>query len=109
MRYLIVGALTMAGIVLGSIAAVDWALDGATALAWTAFGFGVLGVLVLIACLWLYARGGLGHARQDPRLTEFGYAREPYNRAQDRPWMREPHAAAGPRPPGPGASTWRPS
>jgi len=44
----------MASIVLGSLAALNWALHGALALAWAAFAFGVLGVVVLIACLGLY-------------------------------------------------------
>jgi len=105
MRYLVVGMLTMASIFLGSFAAVNWALQGAIALAWMAFTFGVLGVLVLIACVWLYVRTGVGDARQEDPGTAFGPARD---RAQERAWMREPPTVAGVRRVGRGASTLRP-
>lgn len=105
MRYLVVGMLTMASIVLGSFAAVNWALQGAIALAWMAFTFGVLGVLVLLACVWLYVRTGVGDARQEDPGTAFGPARD---RAQERAWMREPPTVAGVHRVGRGASTLRP-
>lgn len=95
----------MASIVLGSFAAVNWALDGTIGLAWTAFAFGVLGILVLIACLLLYAFTGGGDARQEDPRTGFGPARD---RAQERAWLREPPTVAGVRPAGLGASASRP-
>ncbi len=103
MRYLVVGVLTMAGIVLGIIAALYWALHGAIALAWTAFSFGALGILVLIACLWLYARTGTRDARQEhawpPEYAgpDFGPAGRPRDRAQERAWMRDPSTVAVPQ------------
>ncbi len=101
MRYLVIGALTMVSIVLGSLAALSWALQGAIALAWTAIGFGVLGVLVLIVCLWLYVRAGVDDARQEA----FGPTRD---RAQERAWLKEPPTSAGVRLAGRGVPTSRP-
>ena len=95
MRYPVIGTLTVASIVLGSFAALKWALQGAIALAWTTFAFGVFGVFVLIACLWLYFRAGVGDARQKDPRTAFGPARD---RAQERAWMRQPPTAAGSAP-----------
>ena len=120
MRYRIVGALTMASIVLGSLAALNWALHGALALAWAAFAFGVLGVVVLIACLGLYmARDDEDDARQEhpwaaPSPAQHPWAApspapKPRDRAQDRAWLREPHTIAGVRPAGPAAPMSRPS
>ena len=120
MRYRIVGALTMASIVLGSLAALNWALHGALALAWAAFAFGVLGVVVLIACLGLYmARDEEDDARQEhpwaaPSPAQHPWAApspapKPRDRAQDRAWLREPHTIAGVRPAGPAAPMSRPS
>jgi len=120
MRYRIVGALTVASIVLGSLAALNWALHGALALAWAAFAFGVLGVVVLIACLGLYmARDDEDDARQEhpwaaPSPAQHPWAApspapKPRDRAQDRAWLREPHTIAGVRPAGPAAPMPRPS
>ena len=110
MRYRIVGALTMASIVLGSLAALNWALHGALALAWAAFAFGVLGVVVLIACLGLYmARDDEDDARQEHPWAAPSPAPKPRDRAQDRAWLREPHTIAGVRPAGPAAPMSRPS
>jgi len=106
MRYLVVGALTMGGILLGSFAAVHWALHGAMALAWTAFALGVVGFFVLIACLWLYGRTAVDDARQEHPRRDFGPARD---RAQERAWLREPPTVTGVRPAGRGASTSRPT
>lgn len=104
MRYLVVGAVTMAGIVLASLAALDWALHGAMVLAWTAFAFGIVGVFVLIACLLLYARMGVDDARQEHAWTAFDPAHRPRDRAQERAWMTERPRVAGVGP----ASTPRP-
>ena len=110
MRYRIVGALTMASIVLGSLAALNWALHGALALAWAAFAFGVLGVVVLIACLGLYMlRDDEDNARQEHPWAARSPAPRPHDRAQDRAWLREPHTIAGVRPAGPAAPMPRPS
>ncbi len=109
MRYLVVGALTMAGVVLGSITAFRWALQGAIALAWTAFAFGILGILVLIACLWLYVRTGAVETRQEHFWANAGPGRMPHDRAQERAWLRELHSVSGVPPAGRGASTSRPS
>lgn len=110
MRYRIVGALTVASIVLGSLAALNWALHGALALAWAAFAFGVLGVVVLIACLGLYmARDDEDDARQEHPWAAPSPAPRPHDRAQDRAWLREPHTIAGVRPAGPAAPMPRPS
>jgi len=98
MRYLVIGSVTMAGIVLASLVAVDWALHGAMALAWTAFACGILGVLALIACLWLYVRMGRGDARQEHPETAFSPAHGPHDRAQERAWMRGPPLVADVRP-----------
>ncbi len=100
MRYLVVGALTMAGVVLGSVVAVSWALHGAMALAWTAFAFGILGILVLIACLWLYARTGAVETRQEHPWANAGPGRMPHDRAQERAWLRELHSVSGVPPAG---------
>lgn len=102
----------MAGIVLATLAAVDWAFHGAIALAWTAFSFGVLGVFVLIACLWLYVRRGVGHAREERSRPEPGPAAWPRDRAQERAWLREPpmpSAGVSPTPRGAMASRRNPS
>lgn len=104
MRYLVIGAVTVAGIVLASLAAVDWALHGAMVLAGAAFACGIVGVFVLIACLWLYVRMGVDDARQEHAWTAFGPARRPRDRAQERAWMTEPPRVGGVRP----ASTTRP-
>ncbi len=110
MRYRIVGALTMASIVLGSLAALNWALHGALALAWAAFAFGVLGVVVLIACLGLYMLGDdEDDARQEHPWAAPSPAPRPHDRAQDRAWLREPHTIAGVRPAGPAAPMSRPN
>lgn len=110
MRYRIVGALTVASIVLGSLAALNWALHGALALAWAAFAFGVLGVVVLIACLGLYMLpDDEDDARQEHPWAAPSPAPRPHDRAQDRAWLREPHTIAGVRPAGPPASMSRPS
>ena len=110
MRYRIVGALTVASIVLGSLAALNWALHGALALAWAAFAFGVLGVVVLIACLGLYMlRDDEDDARQEHPWAAPSPAPRPHDRAQDRAWLREPHTIAGVRPAGPAAPMPRPS
>lgn len=108
MRYLVVGTLTFAGIALGSFVGVGWALDGSMALAWTAFAFGILGVLVLIACLGLYALMGLEDDEERPR-TGFGPAPMWQDRAHERAWLREPPAVAAVRPAGLGAARPRPN
>lgn len=102
----VVGALTMASIVLG-FAALDWALHGAMAFAWVAFALGVLGVGGLLACLCTYVFTGVGDARPEQPQTGFAAARTPHHRAPDRPWLREP-TVAGVRPAGLGASMSRP-
>jgi len=110
MRYRIVGALTVASMVLGSLAALNWALHGALALAWAAFAFGVLGVVVLIACLGLYMlRDDEDDTRQEHPWAAPSPAPRPHDRAQDRAWLREPHTIAGVRPAGPAAPMPRPS
>jgi len=117
MKYLVTGTLVTAGIVLGSVLGVRFAMEGDTSLAWTALGLGVLGWFVLIVCLWLYARSEAddaavvysptlphspadGRARAqdrpwltDPRLDADGYPGRGRARAQDRPWLTDPQPA----------------
>ena len=93
MRYLVTGTLVTAGIVLGSVLGVRFAMEGAMSLAWTALGLGVLGWFVLIVCLWLYARSDAGdgpvvYSPMLPHSPASGRAR-----AQDRPWLTDPQPA----------------
>lgn len=106
MRYQVVGAT--ASILLGIFSAVHWALHATLALAWTAFAFGVLGLLVLIACLWRYARPEARDAPQEHPWTAVGPAQWLNDRAQERTGVRQPRPVTAVRPAGPGASTPRP-
>lgn len=108
MRYLVVGALALAGIVLGSFFALNWALHGTMALAWLAAAFAALGVVVIIACLLLYVLGG-GDPGPEPRRMPLGPPSRPPDRAQERAWLREPYRVAPVRPARQGASTSRPT
>lgn len=127
MRYLVVGGLSLASIVVGGVSALNWALHGTMALAWIATAFAVLGVVVLIGCLGLYAfrdEDDAGPQRPGPAFgpvsrtafgpvsgTTFGPVAgpgpvaRPRDRAQERAWL-EPQTRVPPA--GRGASTPRP-
>lgn len=104
MRYLVVGALALLGIVVGSFFALNWALHATMSLAWVAAGFAALGVLVLIGCL-VSAVLTDGDSGPEPPRRVFGPPPSmPRDRAQERAWLRDPYTIPPVRPVAPGPS-----
>lgn len=95
------GMMAFAGVVLGSLQAIKWALHGDIALAWVALLFGVAALPAFLACLWLYVRRDADdpHPVDGARRVPPGIARPahphphphpPAHRrptAQDRAWL----------------------